>query len=394
MSTEFIYLESPSDRAIEDAGAILSETFNGTPERTRGYFELVGRENVRTVTAGDRTVGAFVFMPMGQWFGGACVPMWGIAAVGVVPDMRGKRVGRYMLRSAVEEMHRRRVPISTLFPATQPLYRSMGFEQAGSRFRTTLKLKQLVPMSSACDIRPATEADHSMLEELHRRWGSGGNGHLDRSRFLWRRACEPRDAGPATTYVVEQAGMPQGYLSVSKVESNHMHGYDLRLTDVVTMSADAARAVVDFLAHHRSMADVVTWFGSPSDPILQMLREPWHSVELALNWMLRITSVKEAFEHRGYARAMTAEARVELIDDTLPDNAGTWTFALNGGAPAARRGGGAKLRLDIRGFAAMYSGHLNGEGIRRLGLAEGDEETLLTLTAMFAGPAPWMSDMF
>jgi predicted acetyltransferase len=229
---------------------------------------------------------------------------------------------------------------------------------------------------------------------LLRHQAASGNGHLERSRFLWHRARTPRDGGAVTTYLVEHEGRAEGYFSIGKVESAHLHGYNLRLTDLVVRSSRAGHKVIDFLAHHRSMADEVQWFGSPTEPIHHLLREPWHSVELLLNWMLRVVRVKEAFESRGYASGVSAEAHVAITDEVLPDNSGPWILRVDRGRPTATRGGQGKLKLTVRGLAALYASHLSPFDAQAVGLAEGPEEDLGALGAMFAGPMPWMSDMF
>ena len=86
-----------------------------------------GRENVRVARQHGRVVGGFVAQRMGQWFGGRSVPMAAIRAVGVTPEHRAGGVASQMMRSALEETHQEGIPLSVLFPATQPVYRRPGF---------------------------------------------------------------------------------------------------------------------------------------------------------------------------------------------------------------------------------------------------------------------------
>ena len=53
-------------------------------------------------------------------------------------------------------------------------------------------------------------------------------------------------------------------------------------------------------------------------------------------------------------------------------------------------------RVDpsIRGLAALYTGHLSAFQLQLMGRLDGPESDLDQATAIFAGPAPWMSDRF
>jgi predicted acetyltransferase len=59
-----------------------------------------------------------------------------------------------------------------------------------------------------------------------------------------------------------------------------------------------------------------------------------------------------------------------------------------------RRGGDGRLRVDIRGLAPLYSGFASPYALVRTGLLSGDEVSLASAAAIFAGPAPCMVDMF
>ena len=57
-------------------------------------------------------------------------------------------------------------------------------------------------------------------------------------------------------------------------------------------------------------------------------------------------------------------------------------------------GGAGAVRISIRGLAALYSGYMTAEQLARAGLAAGSSAALAGLTAVFAGPAPWLGEMF
>jgi predicted acetyltransferase len=102
--------------------------------------------------------------------------------------------------------------------------------------------------------------------------------------------------------------------------------------------------------------------------------------------MLRVNDVKLALEARGYA--VDGEAHLEIDDDLIPQNRGRFVLTVKSGRGTVRRGGRGSTRLDIRGLAAIYSGFLSCAQAAAVGHASGDDVPL------FAGPVPWMADLF
>jgi predicted acetyltransferase len=112
---------------------ITSQCFGGSAEDCQKYFDRIGQENFRVIRRSGTISGGLAIHQMGQWFGGYSVPMVGIAAVGIAPEDRGNSTAYELLKQTLVELQSSRVPISTLYPATQVLYRKLGYEQAGSR---------------------------------------------------------------------------------------------------------------------------------------------------------------------------------------------------------------------------------------------------------------------
>ena len=83
-----------------------------------------------------------------------------------------------------------------------------------------------------------------------------------------------------------------------------------------------------------------------------------------------------------------------MRDALLRDNARRWVVEVADGQAHVREGGRGALSLDVRGLAALYTGHLSGADVRVAGLGDGSDADLATATALFAGSAPWESDFF
>ena len=97
-------------------------------------------------------VGAGLVHDMRQWWHGRAAGCAGVGGVKVAPELRGKGVGRRLMSSVLELIAERGYPLSALYPATMPLYRSLGWELAGGSYRATIparSLRSLMPPDAA-----------------------------------------------------------------------------------------------------------------------------------------------------------------------------------------------------------------------------------------------------
>ena len=60
------------------------------------------------ISQAGQVVGSLAIYSMGQWYGGQCVPMAGIAAVGVAPEHRGNGVAWELMRRTLLPQTRQR----------------------------------------------------------------------------------------------------------------------------------------------------------------------------------------------------------------------------------------------------------------------------------------------
>ena len=158
--------------------------------------------------------------------------------------------------------------------------------------------------------------------------------------------------------------------------------------------------MLSLLADHRSMTHEIIFQGTPDDPIIKLLPERNYSAKLLDHWMLRIVDVKAALTARGYATCVNAEIHFLVADDLLSQNSGRHVLRVENGSARVESGGRGDLEIDIRGLAALYSGHASANDLLAIGLiapssrAKNAHEKMELASAVFAGPAPWMGDMF
>ena len=110
--------------------------------------------------------------------------------------------------------------------------------------------------------------------------------------------------------------------------------------------------------------------------------------------MIRVVDARKALTLRGYPPGVTATVELELEDDLVAANCGRLVLEVAEGRATVRDGGAGSVRASIRGLATMLTGFTSPRAAALAGLAEGPDAALDALGAAFAGPAPWMPDMF
>lgn len=382
----------PLDGELELArlGDIEGWSFGVPSADSAAWLTRGGLEHVRVALLGERLVGGLLLVPMGQWFGGKSVPMTGIAGVGVAAEARGRGVARRMMAHAVRELYEQGVALSTLYPATVPLYRSAGYELAGCRFEAEVRPSQIGILERELEVRAIAETDHARLAELYRARAVEENGYLDRGEYIWSRVRAPGNQ-PCRGWLVEHHGVPEGYVYLRQKANGPR--YDLLLTDLCAVNRRALRRLWTFLGDHRSLAERVLWHAGPADPFVTDLPEYGVQVRLNHHWMLRVVEPVAALGARGYPLGLRAELDLEVIDELLGARH-RLHLSVADGAAEVRLGGTGALRLDVKGLAALFSGFSSPRALVVAGLATGDADVLERARSLFALPMPTMPDMF
>jgi predicted acetyltransferase len=387
----------PQDQADLDAyAAIAGAAFNSEPKDSVAWMAKAGHENIRLWKRDGEAVAGLLLVPMGQWFGGRSVPMTGIAGVGVPVEHRGGGHAIDMMRACVRDLAANGIPLSSLYPSTARLYRKAGWEIAGHRYVATVKPADIGVHDHELSLRKITPADEPAIAELSNSLAAGFPGYLDRREYIWGRIRAPRDM---TThgFLVERAGNVDGYVYFVQVDAKG-YMYDVRVTDICALSPETGRRLLTVLSDHGTLSQELSFSSAPHDPLLNLMPDrPWE-LKVKDPWMLRITDVPGALEARGWPAGFSAELVLDVTDDVVDANNARWLLEVaDGAARVSKTPNGASpdaLSMDVRGFAALYSGHLPPAALEQAGLLTGGRAARRLAAAAFAGPAPAMLDMF
>ncbi len=385
---------------LEEFAAILTESLNFPRRSDADFMARYRTEDMRLVRRGGRVAGGLTLLPCGQFFGGRRVPMVGVNAVAIAPEARGSRAGSELMTAVMGELAESAggPPIAVLYPATQPIYRGVGFEQAGSfiRYRMPVAAIPTGPHDLTVEKVPSdADAAAAVLGGVYGRVARRQNGFVDRTTWFWRRVVDPLGHS-VSTYCVRESGEVTGYLALGRTwDMRALPHHNLSCRELIAETPGAARRLWTLLADERSLARTVVVSGPPAAPHHLLFAEQTPEVDWQLLWMLRILDVEGALTGRGYADGVARAVGLEVEDDLIARNRDRFTVEVAGGRAHVRRGGdGPTVRISVRGLAAAYSGYLSAEQLASVGLASGDDAALAALTTIFAGPAPWLPEMF
>lgn len=354
------------------AAEILSLAFAMPVEGALEWLALLGPERLHYVDD-QGLLGVF---ETGHWWGGRPVAGGGVAGVAIAPQHRGRGLASRLLAQMLRSERQRGVSLSTLYPATEPVYRKAGYERAGVRYQFDLPLASLPTPRAQASLEVAGPAS---LAPLYDRWASQRDGYLVRGPQMWSRLLEPhRGPRPRAYLIVED--QPTGYFLVSQTALSEGY-HDLTLHDYAVHTDAARDALVAFLGNHRSLGRNLRWWGGLPDPLVDALPEQSCAISIRHTWMLRLVDPVAAFAARPFPVQARLETELQLSDPVLAENAGPYRLRIEDGVARLEPGGSGQHPLSIGQLAALYSGYL---APRRLGLGE----------ALWASTLPAMAESF
>jgi len=342
--------------------------------------------------------GAAMLHDMRQYWLGRPVTMAGVASVKVAPEHRGRGIGRTLMTESLARIAERGYPLSVLYPATTPIYRSLGWELTGAKHKfsvTARSLRGLVEPDSAArgggaghrdvPVRRATPAD---VATVIGRIGESHRAARDAGPLTW-------DEGPAGQWL----GRDDLYSYLAGDDGFAAYrwtGGDLWVERVHARTPETLRALWSVIASHSSTADNVSGWTGPQDPFWWLTRERDATITRRSMWMLRVVDAGAAIGARGFPPGITVSVPLEIHDPSRPANSGHWRLTVTGGTGMLIPNGGvsspAALTLGPRGVAALYAGIPVGT-LRLAGLASGGTpEADAALDTAFAATSYMLDD--
>ena len=399
---ENLVIRDATDADIERVGQLSRISFNiptsavkSLPQRYRASRYLVAED-------AGRIVATTLSHPMHQWFGGSPVPTSGIAGVTVDPVYRGTGVGSRLVGAMIRKQRDAGMVFSSLYPATVPVYRRLGYEYGGIQTKYRVPIAALPSGSPPLEARELTEHDDlEPMKACFRRIAATENGLVEGTEDDWwpnrvLSVMQEEARGAVTVGSGSGSDAAEGYAAYVLEDIPDRWGYRVSCTHLMAENPDAARSLLAFFRRFRGVGMDLDWHGPPAEPLATLFGEQVVKPVFSFRMMARILDVAGALEARGYPSGPEGEVTFAVEDPLLTENRGRYRLEASDGKVRVERldDDHAEGALAIGALSTLYTGYLSVPAAARVGLIGGDEPGLDLLGRLFAGPAPWLPDWF
>ena len=358
-------MADPTGVTIEDLRAgdeeqrwlLGRQAFGGTDAYDADAPEL---DAGKVVAAYDRDelVGALVLLDFASTWAGRAVPTGGVSGVVVAPQARGRGVAHAMLAEAMRRMSDRGQVLSTLYPTTAALYRSVGYEVAGWFERRNIPLAAIPPEpASTLDWRRVA-FDEPVIDRIEHRMASQHDGWFvpDPVWSAWHAHRWANDRSTNRYAYIGRRGSEDVAAVVYRYDSSETLMFELAAEILVATDGAGLAAALAFLAGHGTTSGHVQTSLPGSLLALHLPHVQQARIASDWPWMLRLVDLPGAVAARGWSPSVSGRAELEVHDGTWPANEGRWVLEVDGGRAQLSPGGGGRTSLSIQDLARVYAG--------------------------------------
>jgi len=327
----------------------------------------------------------------------------GFSPVAVLPEHRGRGWGRAVTAGQYADLHARGEVIAGLFPASVALYRSVGFELAGSYVKRRVPAAHLAALKPRAPIvwpsvRRGHGGDVAAVRRCYERIASRTDGRLVRDDAWWEELV-PAEPGDEVMFVVDAPQRPgelDGYAIYRNGKARGPYDYSVVVNEVIADGPGTLGALWRVVGSSGSQAPEVEMIGPAEDPLFLLLgaADP-EAVMSEIRWMLRLVDVSAAVAARGWSPVVRGRVDLSVVDDHAPWNAGRWTLELDGGEGQMKRGGSGGIEVTIAGLSSWWAGYASARTLAATGhLRSDDAGALAAMHGMGPSDAPTLIDFY
>jgi len=337
-------------------------------------------------------------------------PSMGLGTVAIAPTYRQRGFGGRMVATALEAASDRGDLLSSLYPFRASFYGRLGYGLCGDTHQYHIAPEAL-PSS---ELRAAVEVlsggdDLREIVELYDRWARTQTGQVKRDARVWASLLAVEDR--LLVAYRGTHGQLEGYALASYPTQLPPQERYLSIEEHAWTTPEARRALYGWMASMGDQWRALTLRALPEHRLEDWLREPrlgggpvpqwglWFpSAVLMRGPMFRVLKVDEAWSRRAVDPEASLTLRLDVTDEQLPTNSGSWRLRLEGGTVAVERGTGAAdltLRTGIQALSRIFLGALPPSAALAAGLVEVEGvDRLRKLDRALALPGSWTFDRY
>jgi predicted acetyltransferase len=399
-----IEIRPPTEDEREQIASVMSISLNfgqAWAERRAPFFRL---EQFLVALDDGRVVATSAARPFLQWFGGRALPMTGVFAVATLPEHRGGGIASQLVTRLLRRGREEGALISALYPAAVRPYRSIGYELAGTYTDHRIAISDLPSGPAPLRVEEYRPGDLEGVRAVFREVMETQNGPIYSELDDWWTMRIVGTSQPDVLFrivvVRGDDGSIEGFCPFQHGKADSAGDFDfsfgIETHFLVARSEAALGSLFAYFRGFRGLGESLQWSGPPADPVALLVDEQKVKPAWTFRWMLRLLDVPGALEARGYPPVSGS------VDVTLHDPA----FAEDDGAKYHVEAEAGKMRVSraeaaagsvttsIGTFSSLFTGYTSPADAVRVGAMEADDAAVEFLSALFAGPAPWLPEWF
>lgn len=373
-------------------------------ERRRAALDVTGESPLGAFAGGVMAGTAMSFSLELTVPGQVQLPMAGVSWVSVHPLHRRQGILRALMRSQLDDLHARGVPLAGLGASEAGIYGRFGYGPAtwDSSWRLSRgAVRHLAEMDHAGRLELAEPARaQQVLPAIHEQARRSQVGEVRTYPGFWRdHTADDQRHGRLFVVYRDHDGDASGYASYRfEREQRWSSQATVTVDHLVACTGAAYRSLWAYLAD-LDLTDSVAARGRPEHEPLQWALEDRRQLEVTSvhdHLWVRLVDLPEALSGRRYAAE--GSLVLEVADSFCPWNQGRWLLEVSPDgatcrpAPAAGNDG---LRLDVSVLGSLFLGGVSVARLAASGLIEADPASLLRANQMFGtGLDPWCSTWF
>lgn len=247
--------------------------------------------------------------------------------VGVATDPVARRSGLTgpLLSAALNEMRRRRRPVSILMPFKAGFYYPYDWRLCYHHLKYEMQLDELrAAAKPAGNFRPAGAADIVELDAVYRSFVAQRHAYVVRTVTDWGHLLSEHMNDGGYTYLVELDGDPIGYILYSLRDGK------ITVREMAYSNRQSQQSLLDFVYNHRSHAKCVEW-NAPldlADPVLFSLFEAKQDIRVFPFMTARMADVEHTLTSLRYPEGVW-NVDLAVTDALAPWNNRTFQLRVN-----------------------------------------------------------------
>lgn len=212
--------------------------------------------------------------------------MGGITGVTTYPEYTGRGLIHSLMRYVIDYMHKKKLPISFLYPYSIPFYRKMGWEIVSDKLTFTVKDTQLPKAFPVRGMVERVSLDSEDFHNVYSYFAMQHHGALIRDKLAWDEYWRWENDDMIVALYYNEEHKPLGYL-VYYIANEIFH-----IKEMVYLTSEARHGLWNYISAHFSMITQVRGDNYSGEPMAYLFEDSEIEETIAPYIMARIVDVE------------------------------------------------------------------------------------------------------